>query len=398
MPLRVAHVTTIALSQRLLLLNQLKAIRDAGYSVAGVSSPGDDARALLDAGIPHHAVGMTRRMTPLRDLRSVADLARLFRRERYSLVHTHNPKPAILGQLAARLAGVPVVMHTIHGFWWHEHMKPWVRQACIDADRVASSWSDLIFSQSAEDVETAIREKVAPAEKLVHIGNGIDVGRFRKDPLARARVRRELGIGDDERVVGFVGRLVEEKGLLELLEAATMIVRRVPRVRFVFVGATDDEKADSFQPADAARYGASASCIFTGQRDDVADLYNAFDVFALPSHREGLPRSPMEASSCGVPVVATQIRGCREAVVHGENGFLTPLKDVRALSEALLELLEDEALRARLGRGGERLARERFDEQVVFGTILDGYARVLQAKGLAVPRARQRSATRRAAA
>lgn len=379
---RVAHVTTIALSQRYLLHHQLRAIRDAGYRVCGVSSAGDDARVLLEDGIPHHAVAMSRRMTPLLDLKSIDDLARLFRRERFSIVHTHNPKPAILGQLAARLAGVPVVMHTVHGYYWHEHMKPWLRQACIDVDRIASSWSDLIFSQSLEDIDAAIFHKIAPADKLVHIGNGIELARFRLNPFARARIRAELGLNDATPVVGFVGRLVKEKGLQELLEAMSLVRRTVPNATLVVVGDTDAEKADAFRPG---HYGMAGACIFTGHRSDVADLYAAFDVFCLPSHREGFPRSPMEASACGVPVVATNIRGCRESVVAGDSGLLVPLRDARALAEALRALLCDPAERARLGRFGQRLARERFDERAVFAKILAGYQRVLRLKGLEVP-------------
>jgi glycosyltransferase involved in cell wall biosynthesis len=178
------------------------------------------------------------------------------------------------------------------------------------------------------------------------------------------------------------GRVEELDELV--LEAFARVRAALPRVRarLVVVGAPDDEKPDAFRPAtDAARFGLGDAVIFTGHRSDVADLYASFDVFCLPSHREGFPRSPMEASACGVAVVATDIRGCREAVLPDESGLIVPLQS----PDALAAVLDDDALRARLGQGGLRLARARFDERVVFETILQGYDRVLRAKGIDPP-------------
>lgn len=385
--LKVAHITTIDLSLRYLLLNQLGTIRQAGYSVTGISAPGPDVATLTAAGIRHIPVPMTRTFTPGADLRALAQLVRVMRRERFTIVHTHNPKPGLLGQLAARLAHVPVVVNTVHGFYFHDHMPAPARRFYIALEKIAARCSDLILSQNSEDIATAIRLGICPPDKIKHLGNGIDVERFRRDRLDPARLaalRRELGLGEGP-VVGFVGRLVAVKGLLDLLAAARLILAEAPTARFLIIGPPDHEKPDALTPAVAREYGVAAACVFTGLRQDLPELYALMDVFVLPSYREGFPRVAMEASAMGVPCVVTDVRGCREAVEPGRNGVRVPLADPPALAQAVLALLAQPDEARRLGAGGRVLALERFDERRVFEKVLDAYARLLQAKGLPLP-------------
>jgi glycosyltransferase involved in cell wall biosynthesis len=385
----VAHVTTVDMSLRYLLFNQLRSLRQYGYEVKGISSPGPAVATLEDAGIRHVPVHMTRSpLTPARDLLALVRLCRHFRRERYAIVHTHTPKPGLLGQLAARMAGVPIVVNTIHGFYFHEHMAPALRRFYVAIEKTAAHCSDLVLCQSDEDLQTALRERIGEPGKLRFLGNGIDLGRF--DPRsvsasAPDRIRTELGIARDSAVVGFVGRLVEEKGLRELFAAARRIRGQVPNVHFLLVGPVDSEKPDAVNSATADEYGVGDCCTFTGMRHDLPELYSAMDAFVLPSHREGFPRTPMEASAMGVPCVVTDIRGCREAVEHGGNGLLVPLGDVEELALALIKVLSDSDLAGELGRGGRRIAKERFDERRVFETVRTEYERLLHEKGLRVP-------------
>jgi glycosyltransferase involved in cell wall biosynthesis len=384
-PASVAHVTTAAISLRYLLLGQLEAIVDRGYGVTGVSSPGEDAAELPVRGIEHQPVAMTRRLTPLSDLRSLLALYRLMRRERFTIVHAHNPKPGLLAQVAARLARVPVVVNTLHGFYFHDGMNPWVRRFYVAMEKLAARCSDVILSQNEEDVDTAIREGIAPEERIRFLGNGIDLRRFDPasfSPDAGRRVRAGLGIPEDAPVVGFVGRLVAEKGLRDLLEAARLVLERFPATRFLIVGGADREKADAITTEVARVLGVFPACVFAGVRQDMPEVYRAMDVFTLPSYREGFPRAPMEASAMKVPCVVTDIRGCRQAVTHGRNGFLVPAGDSRALAAAILALLRDPVLRRRLGEEGRRRALADFDERRIFATVLGEYERLLHAKGL----------------
>ncbi|MBW1906040.1 MAG: glycosyltransferase family 4 protein [Deltaproteobacteria bacterium] len=377
---RVAHVTTVDLSLRYLLLNQLKRIQGEGYEVLGVSADGPDVPVVEAAGIHHFAVPMTRRITPIADLRCLWKLFRIMRRERFDIVHTHTPKAGLLGQLAARLAGVPVVANTLHGFYFHDDMKPWLRRFYIWMERVAAKCSDTILSQNREDMATAVAERIAKPEQMKWLGNGIDVASFDRRRLPDTTLedlRQEIRIESRAPVIGFVGRLVEEKGILDLLEAAKVVVRAIPNAQFLIVGPYDDDKPDALRPDVAERYGVAANCRFVGMRHDMPELYALMDVLVLPSYREGFPRAPMEASAMGVPTLVTDIRGCREAVDHGENGLLFPVGDADALARSLLDLLGDEGRRARMGAAGRRIAENRFDEQEVFDRVLSEYERLL---------------------
>jgi glycosyltransferase involved in cell wall biosynthesis len=388
--IRVAHVTTAPMSLRYLLLNQLLSIQADGYEVVGISAPGPEVPEVEGAGIRHVAVPMTRNFTQWHDLITFWRLYRVMRRERFTIVHTHTPKPGLLGQLAARLAGVPIVINTLHGFYFHDHMRPFWRRFYIMTEKIAARCSDVILSQNSEDVETAVREKICQRESIKRLGNGIDVRRFDRrqvDPAAVAQTRYALGLPDEALVVGFVGRLVEEKGILELLQAMQTVTAQVPNVRVLIVGPIDYEKLDVLKPEIAQRYGLADICIFTGKREDMPELYAQMNVFVLPSHREGFPRAPMEASAMGVPCVVSDIRGCREAVLPECNGLLVPLHDVPALAQAILGLLTDRKKAHCMGIEGRRLAEERFDEQLVFSTVKAEYARLLRAKHLPVPQA-----------
>jgi glycosyltransferase involved in cell wall biosynthesis len=183
-------------------------------------------------------------------------------------------------------------------------------------------------------------------------------------------------------VVGFVGRLVREKGILELLEAGRRIRQRVPALRLLVVGPTDSDKSDALHPEVAREYGLEDICIFTGRRQDMADLYSMMDVLALPSYREGFPRTPMEASLMEVPSVVTDVRGCREAVEHGRNGLIVPARDATALAKAIEALLLDRDSAAALGKAGRILALERFDQQQIFSAVKLHYQRLLRGRSL----------------
>jgi len=390
---KVAHVTTTDMSLRYLLLNQLRSLASAGYDVVGVSSPGPDVRFIEANGIRHMAVRMTRRkFSPLADLHSLWRLYRVMRRGRFTIVHTHTVKAGILGRFAARLAQVPVIVHTSHGFIFHD-ASPWHWRVFFMAlEKILSRCCDLIFSVSNEDIVSAADRDLCDPRKLVSLGEGgigIDIGLFNPERFSRdgsGRKRRELGLPESARVVGFVGRLVGEKGVLELFEAARIVRGKMNEdVRFLIIGPVESARRDAVTPDSARKYGISDVCVFTGVRQDMPELYSVMDLLVLPSHREGFPLVLAEAAAMGVPVIATNIRGCREAVEQGRNGVLVPLGDVRVLADAMIELLTDRDRAQRMGEEGRRVALERFDERPVFEKVKSEYSRLLRQKGLPVP-------------
>jgi glycosyltransferase involved in cell wall biosynthesis len=370
------HVTTADMSLALLLGPQLRALRDAGYDVIGASAPGPYVPMLHSWGIEHLPLRhVTRAVAPLDDLQALPELYRLFRRLRPDVVHTHNPKPGVYGRLAARAAGVGLVVNTVHGLYAVPD-DPRVRRTVVyTLERLAAACSDVELVQNPEDLEVLAGLGV-PRHKLVLLGNGVDLQRFR--PPAEgddgAQLRRELGIGTGEVLCGTVGRLVREKGFEELFAAAEALAGHTPPLRFVVAGPTEGDKGDGLSVLDQRRAQERAGVLFLGRRDDVERVYRALDVFVLASHREGFPRAAMEAAASGVPVVATDIRGCRQVVEHGVTGLLVPVRSPRALATAIATLAADGDLRSEMGVAGRRKAEREFDEARIIETVRATYA------------------------
>lgn len=383
---RLIHVTTTDISLELLLGPQLEAFAAAGYEVIGMSAPGPFVRDVERRGIRHvpleHA---TRSMALGEDVRAVAELRRRFRELRPDVVHTHNPKPGVYGRVAARTAGVPVVVNTVHGLYALPDDRLAKRAVVYGLERLASTCSDAELVQNPEDLDTLRRTLRVPAAKLTLLGNGIDLARFRPDESGstRRRVRGELGLDDSTVVVGAVGRLVLEKGYQELFEAWSSLRSSTDAVLLV-VGPDEPDKSDGIDEALLGRAEADG-VRFLGMRDDVDDLYQAMDVYVLASHREGFPRSAMEAAACGLPIVATDIRGCRQVVDDGRTGVLVPVRSPEALASAIGRLVADPARRAAMSTAAVERARAEFDQARVIETTLSTYRRLLRARGVVAP-------------
>jgi glycosyltransferase involved in cell wall biosynthesis len=382
----VAHITTIDLSLRYLLLNQMKYLWEKGFQVIGISSPGTHTSEIESAGIQHIPIAITRRLiSPVADLVSLVSLVRVLKKERFQIVHVHTPKASFLGQIAARLAGVPIVIRTLHGFYFHEGTPPMTRRAMIWMERFAGQFADAILSQNKEDIQTAITEKICKPEKISYLGNGIDLQQFNPAKINLSdldQLRREFDLNPTKKVVGFVGRLVAEKGILELLQAVKIIQKKSDDIQFLFVGPIDRENKNLITPELAVKMGISEICKFVGFQEDMPLVYALMDVFVFPSHREGFPRSLMEASAMGLPVIATNIRGCREVVVSGENGLLVPLEDIQALSNSIMEILNNPQKASMMGKTGRKIAAERFDERKIFEKVDRAYQKLMNLKVL----------------
>lgn len=376
----LVHLTTTDISLELLLGPQLSAFIEAGYEVIGMSASGPFVDAIRARGVEHIALtNATRSMAPHRDLLAVGELTRLFRRLRPDIVHTHNPKPGLYGRLAARAAGVPVIVNTVHGLYAQPD-DSWKRRWPVYAlERLASTCSGAELVQNEEDLETLATVLRVPRHKLTLLGNGIDLERFTTTGAAdrRGAVRRELGLGPDAVVVGAVGRLVIEKGYVELFDAWEKVRAAEPDAVLLVVGPDDDAKADAL-PSGLVERARRGGVRFLGMRDDVDDLYHAMDIYVLASHREGFPRSAMEAAACGLPIVATDIRGCRQVVDQGVTGTLVPVRDVDRLAGAMGQLIEDPELRSSMSRAAVERAASHFDQQRVIDITLETYQRLAE--------------------
>jgi glycosyltransferase involved in cell wall biosynthesis len=376
---RLFHVTTVDMSLVLLLGPQLRAFADAGMEVVGVSAPGPFVPQLEAWGIRHEPLRHATRSAAVgQDVMALAELWRLFRRLKPDIVHTHNPKPGLYGRAAARAAGVPGVVNTVHGLYASPEDRASRRAAVYALERAASLCSGAELVQNPEDFDVLTRLGI-PTDKLVLLGNGIDLQRFRPSPdgPGRTQARSDLGVDADAVVVGTVARLVWQKGFRELFAAAERLRGTHPHIVFVVVGGSDPDKADAISPGELADARRRGRIVFTGARDDMEHVYGSFDLFVLPSYREGFPRSAMEAAASGLPVIATDIRGCRQVVSHRETGLLVPLHDPVRLASAIEELVVDSALRRRMGTAARRKAEAEFDDRAVVSKTLEAYERVL---------------------
>jgi glycosyltransferase involved in cell wall biosynthesis len=372
----VVHITTTDMSLDWLLGPQLRAFSGAGYEVIGMSSAGEHVADLEAMGIRHVDVpAFTRSNNPLHDLRAFGQLVRRLRSLRPDIVHTHNPKPGILGRIAARLTRTPMIVNTQHGLW-AQPTDRWQRRLPVyAAERIAAAFGDIELVQNPEDVDTLVDTLHIPARKVRLLGNGVDLSRFDPDALdsaTRSELRTQWGVTDDELVCAVVGRLVREKGVVELLEAASRLRARGVPVRFVVIGPTDPDKSDAIDDTvftDAAADGV----VFTGTRTDMPQCYAAADLFLTASWREGFPRSAMEAAAMGLATVGTDIRGNRQVIADGETGLLVPVRDADAIAAAVERLVTDTALRNGMGAAARRRAAAEFGQERVIERTLDAY-------------------------
>jgi glycosyltransferase involved in cell wall biosynthesis len=392
-PWRIAHIATIQPTVRFLLLPQLCRLRDEGYDVTAISAPGPYTREVEAEGIrfipwPH----ATRAWKPAADVRALRELLAILRRERFDLLHTHTPKPAILGRIGARAVGIPVVVNTVHGLYVKPDDSLKRRLPVLTIEWLGARFSHAELYQSEEDLAWARRLRLTRKGRSAHLGNGTDLSRFDPAAISDGRLRalrQELGIPEGALVVGTVGRLVAEKGYRELLAAFREVQSGFPEVRLLAVGPRDPEKRDALRDEEIAAAGDTV--IFAGPRADIPDLLALMDVFVLASWREGLPRSAIEAAAMARPLILTEIRGCREVVRDGIEGLLVPPRDPKRLAKALARVLADPELRARLGAASRARAISRFDERAVFQVIAETYERLLGGRRGRVHRLGERS-------
>lgn len=379
--MEIAHLTTVDLSLRYLILPQLEAAAEVGRSY-GISAPGPFVAEVEERGVVHVPLPASTRGMSLRgDIIAMRQFWRAVRDIRPDVLHTHNPKPGIYGRILGRLAGVPIVVNTVHGLYATTDSPWWRRLVVYALEAVASRFSDAELVQNPEDLDLLGRLHIVEKSKLRFLGNGVDLGRFNPRVVAalRGNERSRLGVADEEIVIGMVGRLVAEKGVPELVEAARSLG---DDVRIVVAGPNDPDKDDAISPELLER-GRDSGVQFVGMRRDIEAFYSGLDIFVLPSHREGFPRAAMEAAACGLPLVVTDIRGCRQVVDEGVNGLLVPVADAAALASAISSLVSDPERREAMGEASVEIARQRFDETRVVEIVMETYRRLAEEKGLA---------------
>ena len=290
---------------------------------------------------------LRRRVRPIGELRAVVDLVSLFRRERPDIVHTHSSKAGLVGRLAARLAGVPVIVHTVHGWSFHDGMSRAGRALAVAAERLAARWTTSLVVVSRRDADLGIAAGIGSADRYALVRSGIDTVAFQSAATTRASARAKLGLPEGVPVMGTVTRLCRQKDPVTLLRTAQLVVGARPDARVVVVG---DGPLRTEVEGLLDQWHLRSHVTLLGPRTDVAGLLPAFDAFVLTSRWEGLPRVVVEAMAVGVPVVSTDVGGVSEAVEDQVSGLIAPAGDGEALAQAVLRVFDEPGLGIRLGR------------------------------------------------
>lgn len=380
----VCQVCAVGFTYRKFLEPLCLAMAEAGYTLhvayngANAADASPRAQAL---GLKYHPVPIARSSSPLALLRATWALWRLFRQQRFTVVHVHTPVAAIAARLAAAFAGVPVVLYTAHGFYFHEGMAAPLRWLHIASEWSLARLTTLLLTQSAEDAQLARRLRFKRADRIHAIGNGVDADRFGPATAERRQAARsQFGLDPQAVVIGVVARQVAEKGYGELFEAFATLALANPRLQLLICGSrlASDHAESIEQQLNALIRRFPDQVVHAGSVDQVERAYDAMDVFCLPSWREGMPRTIIEAMMSGLPVVATDIRGSREEVVSAVTGLLVPVRDPAALAAALGALVADPEQRQRLGRAGRERALRLYDERQVIALQLQLLQQVLE--------------------
>jgi glycosyltransferase involved in cell wall biosynthesis len=396
MGIKLVHVVTVPVTLKHLLRDQLEYMARSGLHVIVVSSPGPILEEMAaQANLEVHAVPMRRSISPFADLVALWRLFRLFRKIRPTIVHGSTAKAATLAMTAATLARVPIRFYTVRGLMTEtrsggaSHLLKLVeRWTCFLADRV------LAVSKS---VATALLEQgLCSPRKIGLLGrgssNGVDAeGRFNSSRIGesdRVELRRRLGIPDDAFVIGFVGRIVKDKGVEELIQAWQAIRERF-NSSLLIIGHPEAQDPVAASALETREKDPHIVTVAAAENTEMPFYYGIMDVLVLPSYREGFPNVVLEAAAMGVPTVSTKVTGCVDAVKDGETGTLVPPRDAPALVEAVGAYLEHKELRLQHGRAARKRVLRDFQQTPLWEALYHEYMVHVNRKGLVHSRASQ---------
>lgn len=366
----------------ILLTRGLQNERFRSLLVSGVAAPGEGDMLDLAArhGVrPLMVEELGREVSPLNDLLAVKRLSGLIRRVRPQIVHTHMAKAGTAARLAARLAGVPIVVHTYHGHVFHSYFSPRKTAVFLNIERALGRLTDRVIAVGDKQRRELIGYRVAPAEKIVSIPLGLEIEGLLDAEAERGRLRAELGLNGIDRLVGIVARLVPIKAHDVFLDAAAEVQRRVPNTRFVIVG--DGERRAELE-ARARALGLGDRTFFLGWQREMRKIYADLDVVVLSSLNEGSPVAIIEAMAAGRPVVSTDVGGVGEVVADGRGGLLVPPRDPAALAEAVTAVLSDPSAAERMGRAARAAVYPKYSAGRLVGDLERLYLDLAGQKGL----------------
>lgn len=376
---KLIRITTVPQSLRGLLKGQLKFMAANGYEVIGVSSAGD---ALNDVrqneGIPTVAIEMTRTISPIKDLQALFRLIQLFRKEKPQIVHTHTPKAGLLGMMAAIIAGVPHRLHTVAGM--PLTVATGNKRRLLNAmERLTYACATRVYPNSYGLEQIILEQKFTTPTKLKVIGNGssngIDTSQFDPNLVSeetKLDLRNELGIKESETVFLFVGRIVKDKGINELVKAFNKVYNKEQNPHLVLVG-NFERTLDPLKRETEELINTHSNIHAVGYKTNVIDYFAMADVFTFPSYREGFPNVVMQAASMQLNCIVSDINGCNEIITNGENGWIVPVKDSEVLAEHMKWCLNNGQISSQMVLISRKLMKEKYERTFIWNELLKEY-------------------------
>lgn len=384
--MKICHVITrmiVGGAQENTLLSCRGAL-EAGHDVTLVTgpSPGPEGELLKRVSCPGLKIvecpWLVREIAPLSDLKAFLHLKKLFQTERYDVVHTHSSKAGIVGRFAARAAGVPLVVHTIHGLAFHRYEKFWKNLLYIACERAAAPCGKRIYAVAQAMIDQSLAAGVGSPDQYKVVYSGMELDRFlhaKPDP----ELRKKLGIPEDAVVLATLARLFPLKGYEQFLPVAVKLAKELPQIHCLIIGnGTMMEEIREFIRKEGVESRFSfAGLVAPGEVGNYLALASVLVHFSL---REGLPRAAVQALASGKPVIAYALDGTPEVVIPGKTGYLLKPGDRAGAEAAIRELVANPALAAELGANGRKLVESRFGWKTMSDTLLKDYAECLAAK------------------
>lgn len=360
-------------------------LKAQGCDVSVACTPGEYWDELKGRGLKMVPLPLARNMNVLSHLVTAMRLRAYIKKHQPDIIHVHTPIAGLIGRIVGRMMKVPLIIYTAHGFYFHDRMPGWKYRAHVMLEKFAGKFHDALFCVSQEDADAAERLGIERPSRITLVRNGVEPNEFLPTLLLsrRSAKREELGIPEEAPVVIFVGRMTREKGILEFLQAARDVREKVPEAHFLVAGGILPSERDRVRKEVdrlANEPSLKGRMHLLGFRSDVAELLAASDLFCLPSYREGLPVSVIEAMMIGLPVIATNIRGCREAVMNGTTGLLVEPRNERDLAGAMTFLLTHADIAKRLGAAGQHRAEEFYTLRRHLDVQWDTYRRLMAEK------------------
>ena len=390
---KLIRITTIPLSLKVLLKGQLGFMSEE-FELVGVSSPGEDLEEVhQNEGIRVEAIEMTRQITPVQDLISLWKLYRWLKKEKPQIVHTHTPKAGIIGMLAARLAGVPHRLHTVAGLPLME-ARGSKRRILDFVEKLTYRAATKVYPNSKGLHDFILKNKFTRDSKLKVIANGssngIDTSFFAPEQISeqeKKELKKALGIEEQDFVFVFVGRLVGDKGINELVSAFSQLrtqnselITHNPKLRthnpkLLLVGPLETD-LDPLNPETLKEIESNPDIVSVGFQKDVRHYFAVSSALVFPSYREGFPNVVMQAGAMGLPAIVSDINGCNEIIVEGENGSIIPPKNAEGLYTAMQNIMNDGAYYDHLAANARRMIQSRYEQTVVWQAILEEYRKL----------------------